>query len=128
MNTDERIWVIDREPGWRDFVSVVLRGAGYSTALLGGLSTIPDDVDENHVQLILADAALRDLLASLAGDHRHFRFVIFSAMPSVDEMLAAFRAGALDYCSKSFQPRELLAAVTLALQKQPVSMPRFSPE
>ena len=125
MDERKHILVVDREPEWRGFAARVLLEAGYVVSMHHDVATSLSEISQRASDLVLADASLDNLLNGLAKDHPDVRFVVFTASPSVVEALAAYRRGALDYESKSFDPLLILAAVKNALQKRPVRMPRF---
>ena len=125
MNLSSRILIVDREPAWRNFVAKVLGEEGYSVFMYEDIDSTLSKIATCDSDLILTDAALNMLINKLARDYPETRFIVFTAAPSVAEALAAFRRGAIDYESKSFDPAMLVGAVRSALRKSPVRARRF---
>ncbi len=120
MKRQENILVVAREPEWQAFVMQALRQAGYNVYQANDKASALRVIAGDQPDLIIVDAILADLLKTLAWQYMDNRLMVVTATPSVAEAVSAYRYGALDYVSKTFDIASLLGAVTAALQKQPV--------
>ncbi|NJN97775.1 MAG: response regulator [Anaerolineales bacterium] len=120
MKRQENILVVAREPEWQAFVMQALRQAGYNAYQANDKASALRVIAGDQPDLIIVDAILADLLKTLAWQYIDNRLLVVTATPSVAEAVSAYRYGALDYVSKTFDIASLLGAVTAALQKQPV--------
>ncbi len=120
MKDQDRILVIDREPKWRTFIVRALRKDGYTVHLCGDSQSALREIIDDNFDLIVIDTLLLNWLDTLAAERARHRLLVVTAAPSVPEAILAYRRGALDYVSKTFDASGLLATVVAVLQKQPV--------
>ena len=116
-----RVLACDDEPQILRALKVILREEGYAVVTAG-------DIDEalNVVSVSPVDAAIVDLLLP-DGDGlelcRRLRewsdmpIIILSAIGEEDQKVSALKAGADDYITKPFAPRELLARLEAVLRR-----------
>lgn len=119
----QRILVVDDEPDIRRLVEEALTGAGYEVATAANgreavrvSSTFLPDLVLLDVMMPDADGftvceRLREKPASL-----HSPVIFLTARREIDAKLTGFRKGAVDYVTKPFHIRELLARVQVHLR------------
>ena len=124
MSDRPRILVCDDEPQILPGLRVVLRDGGYEIDATGSAQEALD-----HAALRPPDAAIIDLvLPDGSGIEvcRELRtwsqmpILVLSAVGEEDTKVLALEAGADDYVTKPFGPRELLARVAAALRRAAV--------
>jgi two-component system KDP operon response regulator KdpE len=121
VNGGPRVLVCDDEPQILRALRVVLRDAGFSVI---PAATVAEALDE--AALHAPDAAILDLLLP-DGDGieitRRLRewtqapILVLSAVGEEEQKVRALEAGADDYVTKPFSPRELVARLRAALRR-----------
>ncbi|WP_232468204.1 response regulator [Bordetella genomosp. 13] len=118
-----RVLVVDDNADLRDYMSRILRAAGYrvDTAVDGEAAL--DQVRAEPPDLVLSDVMMPrldgfGLLAALRGDTelRGIPVLLLSARAGEEARVEGLDAGADDYLTKPFSARELLARVASNLQ------------
>jgi two-component system KDP operon response regulator KdpE len=121
MNDLPRILVCDDEPQILRALKVILRDAGYETV---ATSTGEEALDRAAVKP--PEAAILDLmLPDIDGvevtrrlrEWSQMPIVVLSAVGEEDRKVEALAAGADDYVTKPFGPRELIARLEAALRR-----------
>jgi two-component system KDP operon response regulator KdpE len=121
MNDLPRILVCDDEPQILRALKVILRDAGYETV---ATSTGEEALDRAAVKP--PEAAILDLmLPDIDGvevtrrlrEWSEMPIVVLSAVGEEDRKVEALAAGADDYVTKPFGPRELIARLEAALRR-----------
>ena len=122
MNNDRpRILVVDDEPQIVRALKVILRDGGYDSVTA---ETVQEALDRAAVRP--PDAAIIDLVlpdGDGVGLCRQLRewtqmpIIVLSAVGDEEAKVAALQAGADDYVTKPFGPRELLARLAAALRR-----------
>ena len=116
-----RVLVCDDEPQILRALKVVLRDAGFEAEATG---TARDALDAAAVQV--PDAAIIDLMLpdgsgiQVCSELRSWSdmpIVVLSAVGDEDQKVAALEAGADDYVTKPFGPRELVARLNAVLRR-----------
>ncbi|MEO6711632.1 MAG: response regulator transcription factor [Planctomycetota bacterium] len=64
-----------------------------------------------------------ELLRTLRRERQDVRVLILTAMAEEDDLIAGFQAGADDYMSKPFSPRELVARVEAQFRRRDTAVP-----
>lgn len=134
-DTTTRILVIDDDPSTLQLLQGVLDANGYATLTatsaeqaLALLETTPD------ILLAISDINMPGMdgivflerLASQVSAQAAPGVVFLTAYPRVDFAVAALRLGALDFLTKPVRPKELLQAVSKAVER--VQRSRASPQ
>jgi two-component system, OmpR family, KDP operon response regulator KdpE len=119
--------VLTCDPSGQDLrgLSVVLRGAGFGVVATSGFEEALDCAavrapDAAIVELTLPDGDGIDLCRRLRG-WSTMPLIVVSRAATENEKVLAFEAGADDFLSKPFAPRELVARLCAVLRRtQPV--------
>lgn len=117
---DKRILVIDDEPDLLSLVSLLLNqeGAQVFTALDGneGLK----QVDKEHPDLVLLDILMPGLTGfetcSRITESSMIPVIFLSVLSSVNDIVNGLNRGAVDYVTKPFIPKVLVARINAALR------------
>ena len=118
---EERILVVDDDPGMRTMMAGILKQGGYRPVLsLSGIDSIAQLVHEPKCDLILVDIMLTgidgtEVIAKLRVIFPETPLVVVSALRDLDVIIGAMRNGASDYLLKPFTPAELLTSAERAL-------------
>jgi len=111
MNVSKRVVIIERDPEWCQFVTKILSYVGYDVHIL-----IRGMLIGEQRALFLVDGSMAGYIKELARERR--QFIIFDNAPTIPNAISAYRAGALDYMGKTFDPELLLRTVAEAKDKQ----------
>lgn len=111
----------DDEPQILRALKVILRTAGYLVLTAEGMNEAlkvvkASPVDAAIVDLLLPDGNGLELCRRLRG-WSDIPIIILSAVGEEEQKVAALQAGADDYISKPFSPRELLARLEAVLRR-----------
>jgi two-component system KDP operon response regulator KdpE len=122
-----KILVVDDEPQIVRALKVVLREAGHETVEAYSVSEALDRAavrppDAAIVDLMLPDGSGVDLCRRLR-EWTQAPILVLSAVGDEDTKVEALEAGADDYVTKPFAPRELIARLNAALRRAPASAP-----
>lgn len=119
-----QILVVEDEPAIRELIAVNLRHAGYVPLLAADVAEARSRIDAALPDLILLDWMLPDgsgteLARRLRADARtrELPIIMLTARAQESDKLGGFEAGADDYVTKPFSPRELLARVRALLRR-----------
>lgn len=121
MTGARRILVVDDEPQILRALKVILREAGYEVL---EASTVEEALDRAAVRppdgaivdLVLPDGSGVDLCRRLR-EWSQMPIIVLSAVDEEDMKVQALQAGADDYVTKPFGPRELVARLEAALRR-----------
>jgi DNA-binding NtrC family response regulator len=117
----ERILVVDDESGMRLGLTEVLERHGYAvTAVENGAAALAVLAD-GGVQLVLSDMRMpgmtgAELLAAVQARWPGLPMIMMTAYGTVEDAVAAMKAGARDFLSKPFSPQDLLHLVQRILR------------
>jgi PleD family two-component response regulator len=118
-----RILFADDDEGMRLMVADVLRSAGYQVYLASDGDAALSAVRHDPPDLVLLDYRMGrpdglEVCRQIKNDRRseHVPVLILTGQHEVENRLLGFDAGADDYLSKPFDPRELLARVRALLR------------
>lgn len=120
-----RILIVEDEPDIRDLLDMSLRHAGYQVLQAPDAVSARRQIDSALPDLILLDWMLPDrsgidLARQLRADTRtrDLPIIMLTARTSESDKLSGFDAGADDYVTKPFSPRELIARVRALLRRR----------
>jgi two-component system response regulator FlrC len=127
----ERILVVDDESAMRLALCEVLTRNGYSpTAVENGARAI-EELAKASYSLVLSDMRMpvmggAELLAAVQQSHPGMPMVIMTAYGTIEDAVAAIKAGARDFLTKPFSPGDLLHLVRNILGDPTVASPAAS--
>jgi two-component system KDP operon response regulator KdpE len=122
-----KILVVDDEPQIVRALKVVLREAGHETVEAYSVAEALDRAavrppDAAIIDLMLPDGSGVDLCRRLR-EWTQVPILVLSAVGDEDAKVEALEAGADDYVTKPFAPRELVARLAAALRRAPAAAP-----
>jgi len=119
----ERILILDDEPDAAKSWMQILEAAGYRCLA----TTEPEQalrlLESEHLDLLLTDLRMpgmdgMEMLRQARKIDQHIQVVMLTGYASLESAVAAVKAGAFDYLSKSFSNDQLRLAVERALTKR----------
>jgi len=120
MSQNETILVVEDEPAIAESVGYALRKSGYvalTATHLAAARPLTEGVSLLVLDLMLPDGNGRDLLADLRANGRATPVIVLSSRDSEEDRVEALEAGADDYVTKPFSPREIVARVRAVLRR-----------
>lgn len=120
---NERIVIVDDDPGVVEFLCEELQRAGYRTVGLTSPGAALEHVCANDTDLLIADVEMPDmrgidlLNALLARKHDQL-VLLMTAFGSIELAVQAVRAGACDFVAKPFHVETLCIAIERALRER----------
>jgi len=116
-----RVLACDDEPQILRALKVILRDAGYALVTAGNMDqalnlVAVSRIDAAIVDLVLPDGDGLELCRRLRG-WSDLPIIVLSAIGEEDQKVSALDAGADDYITKPFGPRELLARLEAVLRR-----------
>lgn len=119
----ERVLVIEDEhdlaQGVRDALVHAGFQADFATDGTAGLERLrAEEFDLVVLDLMLPGVNGLEILRALRKERHEVRVIILTALASEDDLLRGFEAGADDYMSKPFSPRELVARVQAQFRRK----------
>ncbi len=120
---DERILVVDDEPGVLATCVRTLKRAGYIAEGVGDTDIALDRLTQEVFDLLLADIRMPerdglDLLALAKELDPHLSVVMITGYGTMEDALRAIRLGAEGFLLKPFEPGELVEAVHDSLRRR----------
>jgi len=109
----ERILVVDDEQGMRLGLSEVLRRSGYEVTVAESGAAALAALADGAYALVLSDMRMpgmsgAELLAAVQERHPGLPMAMMTAYGTVEDAVAAMKAGARDFLTKPFSPQDLL--------------------
>ncbi|HEY8501537.1 MAG TPA: response regulator transcription factor, partial [Solirubrobacterales bacterium] len=121
MSDPPRILVCDDEPQLLRALTVILRDAGFEAVAAGNGEEALDLAAVRPPKAAVVDLMLPDLdgveLVRRLREWSEMPIVVLSAVGEEDRKVEALAAGADDYVTKPFGPRELVARIEAALRR-----------
>jgi two-component system KDP operon response regulator KdpE len=121
MNEQRRILVCDDEPQIVRALRVILRDAGFEAVPAGSGEEALDLVAVRPPEAAVLDLMLPDLdgveVTRRIREWSEMPIIVLSAIGDEDKKVEALAAGADDYVTKPFGPRELVARLEAALRR-----------
>jgi two-component system catabolic regulation response regulator CreB len=120
MTQNETILVVEDEPAIAESVGYALRKSGYVALIatdLGSARPLIEGVSLIVLDLMLPDGNGRELLAEMRANGKTKPVIVLSSRDSEEDRVEALEAGADDYVTKPFSPREIVARVRAVLRR-----------
>ncbi|HLA94040.1 MAG TPA: response regulator transcription factor [Actinomycetota bacterium] len=115
------VLVVDDERKIRDLVRLYLEHQGYSVLLAESGRGALETAERARPDLLVLDLVLPDLpgeeVARSLRRRSDVPIIMLTAKAGEEDRIAGFRAGADDYVTKPFSPRELVARVEAVLRR-----------
>ena len=117
----QRILVVDDDASLAEMLTIVLRGEGFDTAVIGDGTQALTAVRELRPDLVLLDLMLPgmngiDVCRVLRADSG-VPIVMLTAKTDTVDVVLGLESGADDYVMKPFKPKELVARVRARLRR-----------
>ncbi len=121
MNAEPRVLVCDDEPQILRALKVVLRDAGYDVTAVATAQEALDAASVRPPQAAIIDLVLPDGngvdVCKQLRSWSEMPIIVLSAVDDEEQKVLALEAGADDYVTKPFGPRELVARLSAALRR-----------
>ena len=122
---DITILVVDDEPGIRQMLQILFRREGFTVVTAPGVNRAVEAINQSPqpfpvivTDLAMPDGAGLDVLAAAKARSQSTEVLMLTAFSTLENAIAAMRAGAYDFLQKPFASEELLNLVAKALEKQ----------
>ncbi len=116
---NERVLVIDDDPGLSEVIGILLEREGYAVECAGtvkaGLERINANINLVVTDLKLPDGTGLDVIAGVRARAPRLPIIMITSYSSMESAIDALRAGANDYVIKPFDNDEFLHAIARAL-------------
>lgn len=119
-----KVLIVEDEPAIQDLLSLNLRHAGFRPLMATDVASARAQLDQALPDLMLLDWMLPDLSGiefarKLRADPRtrELPIIMLTARSTESDKLGGFDAGADDYITKPFSPRELVARIRALLRR-----------
>ncbi|WP_024297040.1 sigma-54-dependent transcriptional regulator [Methylomicrobium lacus] len=118
---NNRLLVIDDDPGVVDYLLDMLRQQGYTVTGFTQTEEALKAIDREPFALVISDVAMPgmrglELMAAIHHKRPEQLVLLITAFGSIDLAMQSMRAGACDFLTKPFRIEELYAAVGRALE------------
>lgn len=120
----QQILIVEDESGIRQLISDALDGQGYDIVMCNNAITARAELANSIPDLAIIDWMMPqvsgiDLISSLRRDEStsELPIIMLTARSTEDDTIEGLDAGADDYITKPFSPRELLSRVQAALRR-----------
>jgi len=115
--------VVDDDESVRYMLAHLLGRQGYSVTAADGAVGALAELKAHRFDVVLCDVRMPgmdglDLLGRILGEHPDITVIMMSAYGSVDQALAAIKAGAYDYISKPFKKDEVVFVLRKAEERE----------
>jgi len=116
-----RVLVVDDDPALAEMLTIVLRGEGFDTAVVGDGARALPAVRELRPDLVLLDLMLPgmngiDVCKAIRAESG-LPIVMLTAKTDTVDVVLGLESGADDYVMKPFKPKELVARVQARLRR-----------
>ncbi len=125
VSQPNRLLVVDDEPALRQMLEILFRREGHEVISAPGarlafeaIAQSPQPFPVVLTDLAMPDGTGLDVLAAAKARSSSTEVILITAHSSVDNAIVAMRNGAYDFVTKPFDPLELAALVTKALEKR----------
>ena len=120
----QRILVVEDEPAIAESVAYALGRDGFSVTLAAtatDAAALVDGADLVVLDLMLPDGSGFDLIARWRKN-KHIPVIVLSSRDGEADRVVALEAGADDYVTKPFSPREVVARVRAVLRRSQMEL------
>jgi two-component system response regulator RegX3 len=118
----QRILVVDDDPSLAEMLTIVLRGEGFDTAVIGDGTQALTAVRELRPDLVLLDLMLPGLsgleVCRQLRQRSDVPVIMLTAKDAEVDKVVGLEIGADDYVTKPFSARELLARIRAVLRRR----------
>ncbi|HET9350188.1 MAG TPA: response regulator [Burkholderiales bacterium] len=120
---NERILLVDDDPGLSEVIALLLEREGYGVELAGTVKQGLNLVEARKPDLVLTDLKLPDgtgldVIAGVRARRPRLPLIMITSYSSMESAIDALRAGANDYVIKPFNNEEFLHAIARALNER----------
>ena len=119
-----KLLIVDDEPAIREMVSFQLQRHGYGCQEAADANEAAEQIGKQRPDLILLDWMMPgksgiDFAKELRADHytRDIPIILLTARDDENDKILGFDAGADDYITKPFSPKELVARIKAVLRR-----------
>ncbi len=119
-----KLLIVDDEPAIREMVSFQLQRHGYGCQEAADANEAAEQISKQRPDLILLDWMMPgksgiEFARELRTDHytRDIPIILLTARDDENDKILGFEAGADDYITKPFSPKELLARIKAVLRR-----------
>ena len=117
---NERILVIDDDPGLSEVIGILLEREGYGVQIAGTVKAGLERLGASAADVVVTDLKLPDgtgldVIAGVRACRPRLPIIMITSYSSMESAIDALRAGANDYVIKPFNNAEFLAAISRAL-------------
>ncbi|MBN1655479.1 MAG: sigma-54-dependent Fis family transcriptional regulator [Deltaproteobacteria bacterium] len=123
------VLVVDDDPELVQMLQVALKHAGYLVLTASGYAEAADAINRSKYPLpvVVTDLAMRggsglDVLAAAKQRDPTTEVILVTAHASLENALEAMRAGAFDFVTKPFSPKELVSLLEKALSRRAMEL------
>ena len=120
---NERILLVDDDPGLSEVIALLLEREGYGVELAGTVKQGLNLVEARKPDLVLTDLKLPDgtgldVIAGVRARRPRLPLIMITSYSSMASAIDALRAGANDYVIKPFNNEEFLHAIARGLNER----------
>jgi DNA-binding NtrC family response regulator len=120
---NERILVVDDDPGLSEVIGMLLEREGYAVQSAGTLKQGISLLEAGEPDLVVTDLKLPDgtgldVIAAIRARRPVLPIIMITSYSSMESAIAALRGGAVDYIIKPFNNDDLLKAIARALNER----------
>jgi FixJ family two-component response regulator len=116
------VYVVDDEPSVRKSLARLLKAAGHRVEAFASAQEFLERVHRSGIGCLILDVQMPDLNGlelqqALSASDISMPIVFITGHGDVPTSVRAMKAGAMDFLSKPFDQKDLLAAIGLAIEK-----------
>lgn len=123
----EKVLVVDDDPAISEMLTIVLKGEGFDTVVVGDGPQAVEAAEKEHPDLILLDLMLPGMsgidVCRAVREFSTVPIVMLTAKTDTVDVVLGLETGADDYVPKPFKPKELVARVRARLRRTPEEVP-----
>ncbi len=120
---NERILVIDDDPGLSEVIGILLEREGYGVEIGGTVKAGLERLGASAADVVVTDLKLPDgtgldVIGAIRARQPGLPIIMITSYSSIESAIAALRSGAADYVIKPFNNDDFLRAVARALERR----------